>query len=396
MDAQLHRQPLDFQCVFVGILSRFKRMEIGFDGFRKLAVLVSRAAFLEGWSEVRLQDGVGAPLGNHGLAHVADGVEIKVRRGADEAVGPVVGAKRGLLARRVFETAVRAEVHDGIGLETVTRPKVGSDVGVRRGGIGAVHNLEIVVAQTSHGLRHQHDVAELQSRHGEATVGRGHIRAGKIAIQSLHLVVAFRTQRLLHPTFILLAFNQFRISILHKTLKRALGVSAQHRALPLYQLTQFICRIGQILNTIAFRFQALQQIEKRRNHLHARGGQSVLARTFVIVNGHFFLSIRLGFQRDMSVYRLNEISQSVGFGIDFLQAFRIDAVRENGVWPNGAVDFGRDDALRQETAAHAHLVSLPFLCELWHIYGRKQRNVSTFQILYHIVAHAPVRHVDDG
>ena len=81
---------------------------------------------------------------------------------------------------------MRAEVNHRVGSEAVLRPEVGADVGVGRSGLGAVYDGEGVVADCGHGLRQQHDVAQIDAGYGQARFtlpDRTHIVARRFAVQ---------------------------------------------------------------------------------------------------------------------------------------------------------------------------------------------------------------------
>ncbi len=89
---------------------------------------------------------------------------------ADQTVRPVLAAEGDLLARCELKRAMRSEVHERVSTETVTCPKIGGHVVVRRSCIGTMHNLEVVVAETCRGLRNQHDIPELETRQSEVAL----------------------------------------------------------------------------------------------------------------------------------------------------------------------------------------------------------------------------------
>ena len=96
----------------------------------------------------------------------------------------------------------------------------------------------------------------------------------------------------------------------------------------------------------------------------------------------------------MVIDGLDERRQPFGYGVCLLQPLRIEAVSEERVWTDGAVDFGHDDALRQEAAVHAHLVRLPLIDQPIDIQRGEQWNVALREVVHHVVAQAAVRHVD--
>ena len=315
-----------------------------------------------------------------------------MRHRPDQTVRPVVVAQGCLLARRELEAAVGAEMDNGIGMEAEPCPKICGDVGVRRCTLRAVHDFEGVAAKSGHGLRHQHHIAELQPRHCQLFAGV-HIFSRKIPILGDNFGISVVTQGFFNPGEILLPCDHFRIPLLHKTFKGTLRVASENTPLPLQHFAERIGGCRQRAGVIAFITQQQQQAVQGWHHLHAGGCQGVLPRPLVIEDHHPLLAFRLSFQSDITVDRLHKIGEPVRLGIYFGQPLVINPVGEQGVWPDGTVDFRRDNALGEKATAHAHPVCLPFFSKLRYIYCGEQRNVVPFQITHHIVPHAPVRHV---
>ncbi len=132
-------------------------------GIGKIFINSSYVAFHERGCEVIYDSGVASAFCHHGFSDVRGGVDIEMWHVAYESVGPIVASERHLLARSELKGAVCAEVNKSVSLETIFCPKVCGDIIVRRSGVSAVHNLEIIIAQTCGGLRNQHDIAESES-----------------------------------------------------------------------------------------------------------------------------------------------------------------------------------------------------------------------------------------
>ncbi len=231
-----------------------------------------------------------------------------------------------------------------------------------RCGVGAVDNLEGVVALSGGILRQQYYVAELQSRHADAVaVGRRHIFAGELAEGVDHLGIFLWGECLPGPFLIFLLADQCRFSVLHKLGEGSLGVGAEYGALRLNHPLQLLAAGGQSVDLVALAAEAQQQVVERGAHLHAGGGKGVLSGAFIIVNGHALLAVGLVLQRDIIVDGLHEGLQPFGYGVGLLQSLAVDAVPEEYEGAYGAVDFGRYDALREESATHPQFVLLPLV-----------------------------------
>ena len=75
---------------------------VGLEGSTQLAIQSAQIALHEGRREIRHQRGIGATLGNHGLAHITDSIEVEMRQGAHKAVAPAVLRQRHLFAGGIF------------------------------------------------------------------------------------------------------------------------------------------------------------------------------------------------------------------------------------------------------------------------------------------------------
>ena len=345
---------------------------------------------------MRLQSGIRTAFGDHALAHIADRVDIEMRRRSDQRVRPVVAAQGDLLAGCEFQRAVRAEVNQHIGTESVARPKIRGYIGVRRCGIRAVYDGEIVVARTCGQLRQQHDITQLHTGQRQSAVVGGNIGAGELAVECRDLRHALGTDRCGRPRGVLFGRDEFGVAVFQKVGPGAACISIEYGALTLDQLLQLGRRGGQMLYAVTLALHTHQQVVERRGDLHAGCGQRSLAGTFVVIDSHPLLAVGLASQSDMVIDGLDERRQPFGHGVCLLQPLRIEAVAEERIGPDGSVDFGHDDALRQEAAVHAHLVRLPLVDRPVDVQRGEQRNVALREVVHHVVTHAAVRHVDYG
>ncbi len=108
--------------------------------------------------------------------------------GANKAVRPVIAAESDLFAGSELERAVRAEVHEGIGSESVACPQIGRDVIVKRRRFGTVHDFEIIVAKSGGCLGNKHDIAEPEPCEGEISIFISKTVSGESAVDSLYVV----------------------------------------------------------------------------------------------------------------------------------------------------------------------------------------------------------------
>ena len=106
--------------------------------------------------------GITATLGDQSLAGIVDDIQVIMRHFTNQHVGPVVTGQRNLFPRSEFQTAVRAEVHQGVRIELMPQPEISRQITQRRSLLHAVNQLIGVLAVGRQSLRHQHDVAELK------------------------------------------------------------------------------------------------------------------------------------------------------------------------------------------------------------------------------------------
>ena len=144
-------------------------------------------------------DGAAAALGLQGFADVVDDVGIDHRHVADGGKRVIRHRQAAFLARQPFLRAVRAVVHDGVGLELFAHPQVMRHVVVRGGGHrGMVERLFLVLpALAARGLWRQDELADAVARNDEirfAAVFHHHGRFFRIAPAFLH--VGLRRRRL--------------------------------------------------------------------------------------------------------------------------------------------------------------------------------------------------------
>ena len=95
-----------------------------------------------------------------------------------------------------------AEVHDGISLESMPSPEVGTYVGIGWWGGCSVDDGEVVTADTSYGLREQDDMPILDTCRGQlrcTACGTGHVLAGYVSVGLFELLDLLRAQVLLDP-----------------------------------------------------------------------------------------------------------------------------------------------------------------------------------------------------
>ena len=373
-----------------------KCIVVDFNLFHQVAVNATYTALKERRREIRLQSGIGTAFGNHTLTHVGNGVDIEVRQGTHQTIRPVVVAQCHLLLGRELQAAVCSEMYHSIGLETELCPEVRSDIGMGRCGIRSVHHLEGIIATSRRILGQQHHVAELQTRYTDRAVRRSHVFTGELAVGGHHLGIFLGAKRLPYPCLVFGLADQCRMSVLHELIEGALGIVAKNGTLRLNHAFQFFGRGREAFYRIALLLHVQQQVVKRWTYLHAGRRKRILSGTFVIVDGYTLLGIGLALQADVVVHRPDESLQAFGDGESVLQAFLILVVPEEDVGADGSVNLRRYDALRKETTAHAHLVVFPFLHQAVDVERGKQRNVLLGKIIYDIITHAPVRHIDDG
>ena len=283
-----------------------------------------------------------------------------------------------------------------VGAEAVASPEIGGDVGVRRRGVRAVHDGEIVVSRTRGQLRQQHDIAQVHTWQRQLALFGRDIGARELAVERRDLRHPLGADRCGRPFGVLMCRNQFGVAVFQESGFGTSGIGIEHGSLTLDESFQLLGRCRQVLDAVTLSLHSDQQVVERRGDLHACRCQRVLSGAFVIVNGHPLLAVGFALQGDVAVYGLDECFQTFGDGVCLLQSLGVEAVAEERIRAYCAVDFGHDDALRQEAAVHSRLVVLPFIDRTVDVQGSEQRNVFLREIVHHIVSHASVSHVDDG
>ena len=322
--------------------------------------------------------------------------------GAHQTVGPVVAAERHLFPGRELQAAVCAEVNHRVGSEAVLRPEVGADVGVGRSGFGAVYDGESVVADRSHGLRQQHDVAQIDAGYGQARLAlpdRTHIAARRFAVQLHDVGIELFGQGVLHPGFVFRLSDQCRTAVFQEVVESSFGIGAQYGTLRHQQLFELFFGRRQVFHRVAFGLEPFQKIIERRHRFQSLGRQRGLSGAFEVVDRYFLFSIRLPFQRDEVADDPGEILQPFGNGLEEVDSLFVQFLIVQHVGVDRAVQFGYDDTLGHESPEHPHRVAFPLLLRFQHGERREDRDVPLLQPLHGCVGlahdHAPMREVDD-
>ena len=120
-----------------GVFNAFIVVEL-FVEFRHGAMKVGKH---ERRRQMRNHRGVRTAFGDDGFTDVVDRIKIEMRHVADENVWPVVVRQGDLLPRRELQASVCAEVHDGVGVETIAKPEIRRDIGMRRRHFHAMNDL---------------------------------------------------------------------------------------------------------------------------------------------------------------------------------------------------------------------------------------------------------------
>ena len=238
MDAQLHGEAFDLQCRLfgIGLSVGIKQVVILLNGSTEVFVDAPHVTLHERRRKVRLQSGIRTAFGNHTLAHVAYRIDVKMRRRPDQCIRPVAAAQGDLLAWRELQRAVGAEVHHHVSFESVARPKVGGDIGVRRRGIRAVDDGKVVVARTRRQLRQQHHISQFYTRQCQPAVVGSNITPRKLAVECHDLRHPLGANRCSRPLGILLRRDRFGIAVFQKIGLSTARIGVEHATLTLNQL----------------------------------------------------------------------------------------------------------------------------------------------------------------
>ncbi len=104
-----------------------------------------------------------------------------------------------------------------------------------RGGIGAVHVLEVVAAESGSGLRYQRDVAELQSCKSQIAVVVLQAMARKFSVDRIDILTHFGGECFAAPGIVFFPADQLGIVVAHETGLSALGVFVEHTSVGCYE-----------------------------------------------------------------------------------------------------------------------------------------------------------------
>ena len=121
-------------------------------------------------NEVVDDGGVGAALGLGSLAGVVDDERVEQRHIVQRHFGVAGGRQPDALARQPFQSAVLAQVNDGVGAENIPNPAVIGDIVVGRGQVGAVVNGDGVFAETPGRLQSHEHIAQVKPGDGQTAV----------------------------------------------------------------------------------------------------------------------------------------------------------------------------------------------------------------------------------
>ena len=288
-----------------------------------------------------------------------------------------------------------SEVYHHVRAEALARPEIFGDVRVRRGVVGAVDYLELVIACARRQLGKQHHVAEFHSGKRQTAVFRGEIASRELPVGSSGLGRHLRPEHVVAPTAIIVPGDQLGVASADEFRYRPLGVCAEHRTLLLYQTFEGVLVGRKAVHLVAGGPELLQEIVERGQHLHAGGRQRVLPGALIIEYRDLLVAVRSPLKRDVIAYGFHEFLQTPRNGLHILQAIPVLVMAEQGERAYRAVDFGSHYALRHEAAAHAHPVLLPFAHQSVDVERREQRHVALLEEIDDIVAHPAVSHVDE-
>ena len=133
----------------------------------------------------QMADGHGgdAALGLRRLSRIADEERIEHRQRADDGLGEACGRQRHGLAGQPFERAVRAHMHDGIGIGDVPQPETEGEQGMARRQRRIVIGGAPVGDAPAIGRQRHQQIAELRCAEAEgavADIGIGFGRAPRV------------------------------------------------------------------------------------------------------------------------------------------------------------------------------------------------------------------------
>ena len=290
-------------------------------------------------------------------------------------------------------------MHDGIGLEHLAGPQVGSHVGIRRRRPGTVYQGEGILAHTGQWLGQQYDIAQLYPRHRQilhALAHGGHVLARTAAVAGGDCLAHRGREFLGAPAVVILRRHQGRFPRGEESGHIARGIGPQHRALALDQRLESFEVSRQALYPVSGIAQDLQGVIERVRHFQAAGGHGVHTRALVIVNGQFLVRVGHALERYPLAHHSGEFLHALGDGLEYLVAVFVGILGGDGVGSNGAVKLRQHHGHGDQRTGNALLVVEPLVVILENREGAKQRYIALPQpgngLLRLVEGYPAVRH----
>ncbi len=264
--------------------------------------------------------GVRAAFGLDGFGQVVDNPRVDVRQVSQADVAKTVSRKAVCFSRQQELRAVGSKMNDGVGAELALQPPVKRQVLVRRRNVSGVQQFDVVF-RSARRLRHQHNVAQIDTRQHDGrrlrlvTVGR---RSGRWLCRSRrvnrggpdHLRPRGRTvgaddgatilvAQILEPRSVLLAGHQRGVAVADQRRQISVGPNTHVPAVAPHPRKQFVAVSRKPIEGVTLAFQLLEQAEEafRRVEKRARraaSGHVRLAQVGVVIDDGEFL-FRVGF-----------------------------------------------------------------------------------------------------
>ena len=288
----------------------------------------------EGRRLVGDDDRPAAPLGLQRFADVVDDVGIDHRHIADGEQRVIGDGQAALLAGQPFLRAVRAVVHQRIGLEVLAQPQVVGQVEMRRRRLGRVVEgfFLLLPAFATWCLRAEDDLADGQARHDEdrfAAVDGDHRRFFRVAPAFAQFVLD-GCRLALQPGLVGGDRQALGQAVAQQAGQFAIAIEGGEQALQQFDQAFF----GFAMGVVAGVAQGLERGFETARQVHERGRHVLFARRVVPEqHRHLLVGIRQALQANQLQRLVHDGSGLLGQGDDLA-----------GLLVRGAGDDGIDDA----------------------------------------------------
>mmetsp|Transcript_21009 Transcript_21009/g.46075 ORF Transcript_21009/g.46075 Transcript_21009/m.46075 type:complete len:1268 (+) Transcript_21009:731-4534(+) len=326
------------------------------DQLLELLQALVQASVLSRGGQVGDGVGVGAALGNGGLAGVVGGVVVDVGDGANQGVRVADTRHADLLARHELQGAVGTEVQHSISAKHLLQEGVVGSEAVVGGGRPAEQQAHGVTLVAEGGLHANEDVAELLAVDQQLLAVGVELTGGLAPVLLQGIRVLAQTLVLIH----LHAVGNVQVAAVE------LGISAVEHA-----LDQVLLIHGDHAHIVALLLQLLQHPVDGAEHVQVGGGTDIaLVRGEAEhSDGQLLLSVALLAQASPVHGTGAQGGDTVGQGVG-LAGVAVTASKHNGL--NGTIQLGQSNLQGNLHGVHTQLGVQPLLSGLEHQGERHQ------------------------